>query len=74
MMVLSNQVEGEDLFDNAVLSKVSFEEMLDGVSTVFAKKKLWKKVQELKGSNFTNSPTVSSKKTPSTKFPAYFSI
>merc|ERR1719230_1784798 len=45
---LANHVEGEDVMDESVFSREMYDDMLQGVSTQFARNKLWKKLQELK--------------------------
>lgn len=53
---VKNGVEGEDLFDESIFSKPSYDEMLDSVSTIFAKNKLWKKIQALKNKSRPAEP------------------
>merc|ERR1719240_954072 len=45
---LANHVEGEDIMDESIFSREMYDDMLDGVSTQFARNKLWKKLQDLK--------------------------
>lgn len=52
---LANNVEGEDVMDESVFSRRCFDDMLEGVSTQFAKNKLWKKLQEIKAKNDKNA-------------------
>merc|ERR1719456_2123983 len=53
---IQNGVEGDDLFDEAVFSRPSYDDMLSSVQSIFTKNKLWKKIQELK-TRFSPRPT-----------------
>lgn len=52
---LHNGVTGDDIFDDEVVSRDAFDDMLSGLSiNKFAKNKLWKRIEQLKSNSENN--------------------